>query len=251
MCLIALLYRVAEDAPIVIGANREEYYNRVGEPPCLHADPVPWVGGFDPLGGGTWLGVNRHGLLVAVTNRPRSQVPIPRRSRGLLVRELLQHADAASATREAERRLQSEPYAGCNLVLVDARQANVIHAGDWLRVRPLPPGIHVLANSDVNDETDRRVQHVQRWLSERPLSPASDGLLALQEVCAQAEPYHPPITLRLPDRGTVSSSLLVLPGSPTDLAEGRYLHSEGPPDRTPYRDRSELLREVAATPHTP
>lgn len=250
MCLIALLYRVVKDAPVIVGANREEYYARGGEPPRLHSDPTPWVGGFDPLGGGTWLGVNVHGLLVAVTNRPKTTVPIPRRSRGTLVRELLQHKSAATATEEATRRLQSEPYDGCNVLVVGADQATVLQAGDWLRVRPLPPGLHVLANQDMNDETDDRVMHVLHWLGGRRYFTPGDGLHALQEVCAQHEPEHPPISLHLETRGTVSSSLIVLRGEVVCLAESTYLHSQGPPDRAPYTDRSQLFRQLALSKET-
>jgi len=241
MCLIALLYRVADDAPVLVGANREEFYDRPGEPPRLHADSMPWAGGFDPVGGGTWLGVNARGLLVAVTNRHKEQVPAPRRSRGLLVRDLLRHADAGTAIDDAATRLEAEPYDGCNVLVADAGRAAVLHAGDRLDVRALSPGVHVLANSDVNDPDDRRVRHVLGWLGARRHPTVADGLAALREVCAQTEPEHPPITLRLTTRGTVSSSLLALPA---DLAAGVYLHSQGPPDRTPYFDRSDLLRQL-------
>src|SRR5438552_4152903 len=37
MCLLALFYKVADDAPVVIGANREEYYARGGELPLKYA----------------------------------------------------------------------------------------------------------------------------------------------------------------------------------------------------------------------
>src|SRR5918912_1275394 len=73
MCLLALLYRVASDAPVVVGANREEFYARGGDPPQVLGGAA--VAGVDPLAGGTWLGVNAHGLLVAVTNRRKSSVP--------------------------------------------------------------------------------------------------------------------------------------------------------------------------------
>ena len=33
MCLLALFFRVVEDAAVVAGANREEHYQRGGEPP--------------------------------------------------------------------------------------------------------------------------------------------------------------------------------------------------------------------------
>ena len=46
----------------------------------------------------------------------------------------------------------------------------------------------------------------------------------------------------LPDRGTVSSSVIALRGS---LRDSVYRHAQGPPDRTPYRDCSHLLKEIA------
>src|SRR5690349_11695089 len=115
MCLLALFYRVAEDAPVVAGANREEYYSRGGSPPRLLDGPLRVVAGVDPVAGGTWFGVNERGLLVAVTNRPKSGVPAFPRSRGLLARELLPLPTAAEAVERAARELGQNNYAGCNL----------------------------------------------------------------------------------------------------------------------------------------
>src|SRR6266852_6529686 len=113
MCLLALLYRVANDTPILVGANREEYYHRGGEPP-RRFDGIAAVGGVDPSHGGTWLGVNAHGLLIAVTNRPKSRLPEVPRSRGLLVRDLLGCTSAAEARNRAVRELERDLYPGCN-----------------------------------------------------------------------------------------------------------------------------------------
>ena len=55
MCLLALFYRVMEDAPIVVGANREEAYARGGEPPRALEGACRAVAGLDPHAGGTWL----------------------------------------------------------------------------------------------------------------------------------------------------------------------------------------------------
>src|SRR3954447_20357315 len=93
MCLLALFYRAVGDAPVVVGANREEFYARGGLPPRLLGGRPAVLAGLDPAAGGTWLGVNEHGLLVALTNRPKSAVPPRPRSRGLLVRDLLRGPD--------------------------------------------------------------------------------------------------------------------------------------------------------------
>lgn len=235
MCLLAVLSRVTDDAPLIVAANREEFYSRGGDPP-RRLDGVAAVAGVDPTHGGTWLGVNVHGVLIAVTNRHKSEVPAEPRSRGLLARGLLACRGALLAADEAARELETGRYAGCNLLCADGRDCIVLQGGDWLRVRALPAGVHVLSNRDVNDPTDGRVNHVAEWLRSCSLKKSREALSALREVCASRE-----VCFRLKDRGTVSSSLLALPAR---LEDGIYLHAQGAPDVTPYADVSHLLREL-------
>jgi Transport and Golgi organisation 2 len=243
MCLLALFYRVAEDAPVVVGANREEFYARGGEPPRLFAGSTPFVAGVDPAAGGTWFGVNARGVVIAVTNRPLSETPKTPRSRGLLVRDLLELPTAKQAADTAAHELDRKIYAGCNLLCVDATHALVLHHGDWLRVRMLPPGLHLLANRDVNDESDERIGYAAHWLNERPYRFAEHCLVALRQLCGLHEPGMPAMCFRHEKGGTVSSSLVALR---TNFANSAYLHAQGPPDRTPYSDYSQLLRDAAS-----
>jgi uncharacterized protein with NRDE domain len=244
MCLLALFFRVVEDAPVVAGANREEFYHRGGEPPRILEGPRRAVAGVDPVSGGTWFGVNDHRVLVAVTNRRKMTPPAAPRSRGLLVRDLLDCASAAEATERATRELEKDRYEGCNIVCADADGATVVHGGDWLRVRPLPPGLHVLTNGDMNEGHDRRLALVAHLLGQEGYRyrAADDCLHVLRRVCARHEPGEPPVCLHGADRGTVSSSVVALRGS---LADSAYWHAQGPPDRVPYADCSHLLRGMA------
>ena len=43
----------------------------------------------------------------------------------------------AEAADRAGRELGENAYAGCNLLCADNDRAVILHAGDWLRVRPL------------------------------------------------------------------------------------------------------------------
>jgi hypothetical protein len=242
MCILALLYRVAEEAPVIAAANREEYYARGGDPPRVLLGSIPALCGIDPHAGGTWLGVNAAGLLVAVTNRHKTRSPSSPRSRGLLVRDLLvEETSARQAAQRAMDELSQEAYLGCNLVVADARSATVLHGGEWLRVHPLPPGLHILTNGDINDERDPRIRRAADLLAARPRSSPLDWVNALQEVCAYTGPEPPAICWRDADRGTVSSSIVAV----SEQADASlYLHAQGPPDRVPYQDYSDLLREI-------
>jgi uncharacterized protein with NRDE domain len=239
-----VFFRVVEDAHLVVGANREEAYARGGEPPRILPSPCRILAGTDPVAGGTWLGVNEHGVIIAVTNRPKSQVPKQARSRGLLARDLLACPSAAAAAELAAKEIGSNHYAGCNLLCADRDCAVVLQAGDWLRVRPLPPGLHVLTAQDVNDTGDRRIGHALWWLSQRRYGHVEQCVTALSELCAQTGNGDPPMSLHGKRGGTVSSSIIALCSSP---ARSRYLHAQGPPDQTPYEDYSELLQQILLT----
>lgn len=241
MCLLALFYRTLADAPVIVGANREEAYDRGGEPPRIIEGECRFMAGIDPRSGGTWLGVNERGLVVAVTNRLKTHLPATPRSRGLLARDLLgcHHAGAAAGLATSE--LGKNVYAGCNILCADASSAYVLHAGDWLRVRPLTPGLHVMSSSDVNDTGDRRLGHAQWWLLQRSYEKADDCVTALKQLCEQPGNPDPPMCLRGDKGGTVSSSIIALK---TSLPESSYWHAQGPPDRTPYEDYSPMLHEL-------
>jgi uncharacterized protein with NRDE domain len=73
--------------PLVVAANRDEAYDRPSAPPAEIEPGI--IDGKDLLGGGTWLGFNRHGLFVAVTNRSTPPRAPDSLSRGLLALESL------------------------------------------------------------------------------------------------------------------------------------------------------------------
>jgi hypothetical protein len=125
------------------------------------------------------------------------------------------------------------------VLCADRDSASVVQGGDWLRARPLPPGLHLLTSNDVNDNHDKRAAHALAWLSQRTYSTGQQCIVALKELCASTD--NPPICLHGERSGTVSSTIVAL-RSP--LARSSYLHSQGPPDRTPYADLSHLLVEL-------
>ena len=66
MCLILLAWKAHPDYPLVVAANRDEFYARPAKP--LHWwDDGQVLAGKDLQAGGTWLGVGRTGRLAALS----------------------------------------------------------------------------------------------------------------------------------------------------------------------------------------
>jgi uncharacterized protein with NRDE domain len=87
MCVLAVWLRPAPGVPLVVAANRDESLSRPSAPPAALDGGV--VAGRDLESWGTWLGVNRDGLFVAVTNRPAPAKTRDSLSRGLVALEAL------------------------------------------------------------------------------------------------------------------------------------------------------------------
>ncbi len=116
MCLILFAFRQHPDFPLVVIANRDEYYAR----PTRAAhwwDEAPAFGGRDLEAGGTWLGVDRGGRFAAVTNvREPGGMKAGKRSRGELPMNYLTGSMAAPDYLESLMPRDRE-YAGFNLLL--------------------------------------------------------------------------------------------------------------------------------------
>lgn len=243
MCLLAIMHRVVPGAPVLVAANREEFFNRPALPPAIQAGDPRVLCGTDARAGGTWLGVNDRGLVVGVTNRRKSIVPDKPRSRGTLCRELLACGTAARAVATAERELAARPYAGVNVLAVDAATAHVVHAGDLLQRVDLAPGLRLIANGDVDDPSDIRQTLARRLFAAQPIDSAERFVAVAKNVCATGPGPDRPVSiiLRGPDRGTVSSTIIALGAA---AESSLYLFAPQAPDLTPYDDYSRLLGEL-------
>ena len=108
MCTVTI---VPHDRGVRVTSNRDELRLRPAalSPRIYDLDGRLAAFPLDPQGGGTWVGVNDAGLIVALLNRndtprttdtPRSRRP---RSRGLIARDLLRHGSVSDALATAAR----------------------------------------------------------------------------------------------------------------------------------------------------
>ena len=142
MCLILAGYGLHPAFPLVVAANRDEFYARPAAPAHFWEQSPDLFAGQDLSAGGTWMGIGAQGRWCALTNyRDPSQAPAPL-SRGLLVRDYL----TSELSPEAFWRQRGhEPFGGCNLLFWDGQ--GLSYAANRSRPwQPLPPGLYGLSN---------------------------------------------------------------------------------------------------------
>lgn len=227
MCSIVILFRPGHDWPVILAANRDEMADRPWSPPARHwPDRKEVVAGIDRLAGGSWLGVNDHGVVAGVLNRVNSLGPLPgRRSRGELVLEALDHADSDAAA-NALKSLEPGAYRSFNMAIADNSRAwwlrNLGHSQGWIEANRVPPGLSMITAHDRNDPASRRIRaYLPRFESARAPDPDAAGgagewadweqLLASRDYEAGGGPTDAMAIVTEGGFGTVSSSLIALP----------------------------------------
>ena len=68
MCLILVAWRAHPDYPLVVAANRDEFFARPTAPAGFWKDAPQVLAGRDLEAGGSWMGVSRSGSFAALTN---------------------------------------------------------------------------------------------------------------------------------------------------------------------------------------
>lgn len=239
MCLIAFAIGTDPARPLLLAANRDEFFERPTEP--LHRWALPdgtgVVAGRDLRDGGTWLGVSEAGRVAMLTN-VRSANPGPgRRSRGELTTRWLQAGHSWDALLSG---LDAADYGGFNLVVGD------LATGFWawvsnrdpalphterpsvLHHRQLMPGIYGLSNAALDTPWPKTLRLKQ----------------ALDEALATGADTPTPLVTALADRSTRPAAELPETGVPPELERALSSPFVDMADRG-YGTRSSLLLTVA------
>lgn len=267
MCTSIILRRPGHRWPLLFAANRDELKTRSWLPPGRHwRDRPEVIAGMDKTAGGSWLGLNDHGVMAAVLNRAGSLGPQDnKRSRGELVLEALDHADAAVAA-DYLKHLDPRAYRSFNLIVADNQDAFWLRSqgqqddgspaasqpgasqpgASQIEVFTLPTGLSMITAHDRNDVASARIR---AYLPRFELADAPDPGLgdwgAWQSILSSRlyEAKNGPTAAMTIETetgfGTVSSSLLALPGFPESATERAiapvWLFAPGPPDKVTYQ----------------
>lgn len=242
MCTLVAFHRSVPRAPLVIAANRDEFLDRPSEGPAVRSDGV--LAPRDLREGGTWMGVNRLGLFAGLTNRSSGHPPDPgRRSRGHVVFEVLRRARSAASAARLLERLPGGAYNPFHLLVADGSSAWLAVYDGAPKVFALRRGVHVIGNRDPVGAPGPKEEAIARRLEPLAGRPVDEVLAGVRGCLADhgdGDPARAPCVHR-DGYGTRSSAVLVL----GDPGGGRLLFAPGPPCRTPFRDESALLHELA------
>jgi uncharacterized protein with NRDE domain len=254
MCLIAFAIDAHAACPLLIAANRDEFFDRPTA--GLHRWTLPSgtdvVAGRDLRDGGTWLGVSTGGRVAMLTNVRDGQPGSGRRSRGELpTRWLAGDLDLHGL----QAGIAPADYGGFNLVVGDLHQGHWAWLGNRHPARPhepdasqlytqrLQPGVYGLSNATLSTpwpKTQRLTRALEAsldhaaqpeagalwWASLQQAllddQLAADGDLPRTGVDVDLERQLSSPFVRMPERGYGTRSSLVVRVQPQAQALGRW-----------------------------
>ncbi len=223
MCLIAFAWQQHPEYPLIVAANRDEFFVRPARPArWWEHNGRPIFAGQDEQAGGTWMGVSADGRFAALTNhRDPASVRSNAPSRGALVPHFLA---ASGQTGDAFQELQQNArhFNGFNLIGFDGKTLGTLESREG-RQAILPPGIYALSNASLDAPWPKQ-QRARAALSAalarapdieglfgmlRCDRPAGDAALPVTGVGVQWERMLSSAFIRAPGYGTRCSSVVL------------------------------------------
>lgn len=259
MCTIVMMYRVHAELPLVVAANRDEFYSRKTAGPQVLTERPRVVGGRDLERQGTWMGSTVTGFFAGLTNQ-RTYGPSDRtkRSRGQVVLDAL-NLGGADAVDGYLRALEHRAFNPFNLCYGDAGALRVAYVRpDGCEVIALEPGVYVLANDVLRSVAFPKIERAEALMREAPSQAWSALLPTLAATLADHEmpdgkrvPKGPrgglmphallrrlqALCIHTPLYGTVSSTVIALEAGRV----AHYLYADGSPCTHPLRDVTSLF----------
>lgn len=224
MCLILVAWRVHPEYPLLLAANRDEFFARPSAPAGFWEEAPSVCAGRDLEAGGSWLGISSERRFAALTNYRdglKAQPGTP--SRGALVADFLTGALSPEAYLSALV-ARAPAYHGFNLLISDGERLGYFsnRAPEESGYRWLEPGIYGLSNHLLDTPWPKLSAAKTAFAAAIKRLPQTDDFFALLAddeifpdamlpstgVPAQWERVLSAIFVRTPDYGTRASTVL-------------------------------------------
>ncbi|WP_333972907.1 NRDE family protein [Alteromonas mediterranea] len=154
MCILFIANKMRDDYPLIIAANRDEFYGRPTSPSHFWNSYPDLLAGQDLEANGTWMGVTRNGTMAALTNvRAPNSINKNAVSRGELVAKWLKQ-DQVDATHCAQsqylKTLENtrHQYNGYNLLFGNVKALQVYNNVNN-STHSIDTGVYGLSNADI------------------------------------------------------------------------------------------------------
>jgi len=195
VCLILFSLLPDSDHPLLVAANRDEFYARPAQAAHYWQDTPAIFAGRDSTAGGTWLGVTRSGRFAALTNfsagDPVRDYPA---SRGELVANFL---NSTAGAKQYVDSLAADHYAGFNLLVFDGQQMYYTNNKGFPN-QLIEPGTWGLSNAEFSSTWPKAVDGAQALSALQPATASIPDLLAV------LGDTTPPADERIPQRNHLS-----------------------------------------------
>ena len=169
MCLILVAWHAHPHFPLVVAANRDEFYARPTAPSARWPNSPQIIGGRDLEAGGTWLGVSEQGRFAAVTNVREPGIAKGSLSRGELTRNFLESRQSPEAYLAT---LDFAAYSGFNLLISDGN--SLYYASNrGPQAQRLAPGVYGLSNHLLDSPWPKLISARERFSLALDKLPAS------------------------------------------------------------------------------
>lgn len=230
MCVIFFAYKIHPKYPLILLANRDEFYNRPTEPARYWKDYPDILAGRDLVSGGTWLGVTKQGRFAAVTNYRDPSAPVGKFSRGNLVADFLKSGEPAE-TYLKDIQNKSQEFSGFNLLVgeINTEKNEILYFSNRTgQIKKLEPGLYGLSNRLLNTSW-RKVEKGKTDLAEllknkeitkeaffellRDETIADDAELPNTGIGYEKEKALSAIFIKTPIYGTRCSTVLIFNGN--------------------------------------
>lgn len=227
MCLIVFAYQQHPKYPLILLANRDEFFNRPTKSVHYWEDAPDVYAGKDLVGGGTWLGITRTGRFAAVTNYRQVGAERGTFSRGNLVSDFLKNSWSVADYLESVK-ADATMFSGFNLLVGSfskenselgyfsnrEREIKILGAGTyglsnhlldspWQKVKKAKADLsEILANN-------QEIQTEQFFTLLQNKTPAPEQDLPDTGIGLELEKTLSPIFIETPVYGTRCSSLVI------------------------------------------
>jgi uncharacterized protein with NRDE domain len=265
MCLVLLSFNEDSNTPLIVAANRDEFFARPTAAATYWEDHPDIFAGKDLVAGGTWLGITRSGRFATITNvrEPHRIVDNPL-SRGDLTREFLTGTTSAEEYLTALQDKQHR-YSGFNLLVgeINNTKRELFYFSNRKEgITRLPSGTYGLSNHLLDSEwpkvntgksylyrtlaftsnTEELHHNLRGFLEDSSL--ADDHILPSTGVSYEREKALSAAFIRIPDYGTRSSAVLTIHNDTVLFSEKNYLDGNNQQIKTNDYSLHEITNEL-------